>query len=292
MEISHVEISCARCEKIFTREKKQVTYSLKKNKDAKFFCSTSCFKDRIEYFCEECGIKVWKTRQNFNKTAHSFCSKKCSITYSNRRRSIKDSGKIVNCAGCSISLKVSIYCGEVFCKACKPERRREVTKARSIRNTCTICSNKFLYHAKKKTCSGACLKQVRHNVGVLSASNQLKARRSKNEIHFANLCKKKFSIQENRPIFKDQNGYLWDADIIIQSLKIAVLWNGAWHYKPIVENRSLFQIQTRDKIKLSVIKDNGYTPYIIKDLGRANKVFVQSEFDKFLHYIEGINEAN
>ena len=46
----------------------------------------------------------------------------------------------------------------------------------------------------------------------------------------------------------------WDADIIIHDYKIAILWNGAWHYKQISKNSSLIQIQNRDVIKINEIK--------------------------------------
>ena len=59
------------------------------------------------------------------------------------------------------------------------------------------------------------------------ATRDLQIRRSKNEIYFSELCKDFFyDVKTNEPIF---NG--WDADIIIGDLKIAVLWNGIWHYK-------------------------------------------------------------
>lgn len=68
--------------------------------------------------------------------------------------------------------------------------------------------------------------------------------RSKNEAHFAALCGEIFEeVACNEPVF---NG--WDA--ILKKEKVAVLWNGAWHYKEgLGRNHSLLQVQTRDKIK-------------------------------------------
>lgn len=34
----------------------------------------------------------------------------------------------------------------------------------------------------------------------------------------------------------------WDADIIIEDLKIAILWNGKWHYEKITEKHSVSQV--------------------------------------------------
>lgn len=119
------------------------------------------------------------------------------------------------------------------------------------------------------------------NAGLKSAEVQKEARRSKNEKLFADLCKKEFkSVLTNEPIF---NG--WDADVILKEEKIAVLWNGPWHYKKITKAHSVKQVQNRDKIKVKEIKDYGYTPYIIKDMGRFNEIFVKKEFDKFKTYV-------
>ena len=81
----------------------------------------------------------------------------------------------------------------------------------------------------------------------------------------------------NEPIF---NG--WDADIIIEDLKVAVLWNGKWHYEKVTRSHSLEQVQNRDKIKLKEIESAGYTPYVIKDMGKADPIFVRMEFEKLL----------
>ena len=63
--------------------------------------------------------------------------------------------------------------------------------------------------------------------GKKSASIQQNERRSKNEKLFCVLCEQYFNkVGHNEPIF---NG--WDVDILIYDLKIAILWNGVWHYK-------------------------------------------------------------
>ena len=83
--------------------------------------------------------------------------------------------------------------------------------------------------------------------GRLSVNSQ--ERRSKNEIYFSELCSNYFEIKTNEAFFDG-----WDADIIIHSEKIAILWNGIWHYKQISKTQSLQQVQARDKIKLDIIK--------------------------------------
>ena len=117
--------------------------------------------------------------------------------------------------------------------------------------------------------------------GRKSVEIQKSVRRSKNEILFAELCNKRFSnVLFNVRIF---NG--WDADVILTKEKIAVLWNGRWHYEKIKKEHSVLQVQNRDKIRLDEIKKMSYTPYIIKDLGKYDPNFVMDEFNKFILFI-------
>ena len=83
-------------------------------------------------------------------------------------------------------------------------------------------------------------------------------------------------ITTNEPYFDG-----WDADVIIHSEKTAILWNGIWHYKQIAKTQSLNQVQARDKIKTAIIYKYGYIPYVIKDMGKYNKAFVEQEFEIF-----------
>ena len=90
------------------------------------------------------------------------------------------------------------------------------------------------------------------------------------------MCAKEFEITTNEPYFDG-----WDADVIIHSEKTAILWNGIWHYKQIAKTQSLNQVQARDKIKTAIIYKYGYIPYVIKDMGKFNKAFVEQEFEIF-----------
>lgn len=115
-------------------------------------------------------------------------------------------------------------------------------------------------------------------MGKKSAKTRAEEKRSKNEKLFASLCEERFNkVLTNEPIF---NG--WDADVIIEDLKVAVLWNGKWHYEKITEKHSVKQVQNRDRIKIKEIEKAGYKPYVIKDMGRYNKNFVKKEFSFFL----------
>ena len=56
-------------------------------------------------------------------------------------------------------------------------------------------------------------------------------------------------------------------------------------YEKITSKHSVEQVQNRDKIKIKEIKNCGYIPYIIKDMGRYNKKFVKNEFENFINFI-------
>lgn len=75
----------------------------------------------------------------------------------------------------------------------------------------------------------------------------------------------------------------WDADIILPDFKIAIQWNGAWHYNMVTKNHNLSQVQNRDKIKQKEIIKEGYIPYTIKDMNSKHKpLFVEEKFKEFI----------
>ena len=81
----------------------------------------------------------------------------------------------------------------------------------------------------------------------------------------------------------------WDADIILPKIKYAILWNGKWHYEQIKKQHSVEQVQNRDNIKINEIKKCGWVPYVIKDMGKYNKAFVNEQFNIFINYLKNNN---
>jgi len=204
--------------------------------------------------------KICKIEHEGTFGSGKFCSRKCANT--------------------------RIISEEVKDKISKTLRKSEYSFVK-YKKLCITCNAEFTIqnytqHRKNKSfCSRTCAR-IRNNKlrsisgGIKSASSQ--NRRSKNEIYFSELCKSIFKdVETNVNKF---NG--WDADIIINDIKVAVLWNGKWHYEQITKNHSIKQVQTRDKIKIDEIRKLGYTPYIIKDMGKHNKKFVEEEFEKFI----------
>lgn len=77
----------------------------------------------------------------------------------------------------------------------------------------------------------------------------------------------------------------WDADVILLDYKIAILWNGRWHYEQLSKKHSVKAVQNRDRIKLKEIAAAGYEPYVICDMGKFNEAKVIDEFNKLVKFI-------
>ena len=212
------------------------------------------------YKCECCNKPVYK-----KYGSGRFCSKTCASIRKHppeQRKKVSETLKLRNSYGKSLRIK-EYNKNPNFCKNCGTPLSYE---KRDNSTCCPECYKSFI-------------KECGRMGGITSAHSQ--KRRSKNEIYFYDLCKEKFKqVLHNEPIFNN-----WDADIIIEDYKIAVLWNGIWHYKQISKSQSLAQVQSRDKIKITQIIDCKYIPYIIKDLGKYDKKFVEQEFNKFMEYV-------
>lgn len=244
---------------------------------------------------------------------NKYCNVSCQNKHQNSSKRIKKFGNYkmfhVKCKCCNKDFlveerenkfpsKVNYYCSRSCSnkRIITEEHKRKTSETlknkfinNKIESCCEWCSSFFYKKNKKqKFCSKQCaqnfitlnLKQYARIAGKKSAEKQSSLRRSKNEIYFSELCLKEFNdVKLNETIF---NG--WDADIIINDFKIAILWNGIWHYKKITKQHSVKQVQNRDLIKINEIKKIGYEPYIIKDLGKYNKSFVENEFNKLKLY--------
>jgi hypothetical protein len=280
-----IDCECDYCNASFKRKKHDLYVSLKRNQ-TELFCSKRCSYDFIskkydyDVLCKTCGNKV--------EYPKIFCNHKCSAVFNNKRReSVKGIKKISNCILCNDSVEVSRHCSKnnTLCDKCKaPKKEHHHLEKRIKKSKCSVCETEFEHTKKnKKTCSVICKKiattKGARKGGLSSVLSQQK--RSKNEIYFYNLCKNKFSnVLHNEQMF---NG--WDADIILPDLKIAVLWNGVWHYKKITKKHSLSQVQIRDMLKIKEIENFGFTAYIIKDMGKYNKTKVEDEFYIFCKWL-------
>lgn len=128
-------------------------------------------------------------------------------------------------------------------------------------NSIFLTTEKELNYRKNMTCgSKECIKSACREAGKRSASNR--KTRSADEIKLYEYCVTAFPTSESNFIIADG----WDADIVIPDHKIAILWNGPWHYKDMkMKNHSLAQVQTRDKIKTKLFESLGWTVIVYED---------------------------
>lgn len=203
------------------------------------------------FICKNCSF-------SFIPTSHSknlFCSRSCSAIFNNKHRSKIHIEKQRNSLLKTNLLKKFNYptincsiCDVCFCPLKKKMR---------------VCSSECKKISKQRT-AGNISKEKRIEMsrkgGKISASKFKK--RSKDEIRLYDLCKNHFKSVENNKVLIDG----WDADIILENEKIAILWNGPWHYRQMEhKNHSLEQVQTRDKIKINLFRKIGWNVLIFED---------------------------
>jgi len=198
-----------------------------------------------------------------------FCSRECARSFStkSKRKEINEKiSKTMTGVNYRSGMGKPVEMVKRFCKGC--DQHFDVAQTKRSQKYCSRkCAAKFRDW-----------QALGRKGGRISAEVQKDTRRSKNEILFSELCGGVYKeVLCNEPMF---NG--WDADVIIPSIKVAVMWNGVWHYKKITEAHSVKQVQNRDRIKIKEIIKAGFTPYVIKDRGKHNPEFVNQEFDKFI----------
>ena len=205
----------------------------------------------------------------------SFCNRSCSAKHGNKKRTetgwrhSEEAVKRIS-AGCTAAnLRIHGL------------KRNEYSKNPK---KCCICQSPIAYIDRfvRSTCSKKCnkkrLSENGRKGGKISASRQI--RRSKHEIEMFDLCKNYFTrVGHNEPIF---NG--WDADILIYDHKLAIMWNGDWHYTEMSFSQSLLQVQTRDAYRIKQIIKTGWQPYIIEDSTKNPKQPKQA-FAELLRFI-------
>ena len=291
-------LKCEHCGKTFYVQKKLITHELNNLRGRCKFCSMDCFyeskKTRIKVNCGKCGkeLEIKKSVYNDSKTKRFFCSQSCAASFNNAERGAMNEEtkeKIKQ------SLKQHY---KTLGRQANLEQKKDTNTRERKERTCKVCGKTYYYShlfpgTTRVVCSKECSEIIKkhrkeflpqetieklRNAGRNSAKSQANKRRSKNEKYFCELCEKHFkNVKHNVPMF---NG--WDADVIIEDIKTAILWNGKWHYKKITEKHSIEQVQNRDSIKIEEIIKMGYKPYIIKDMGKYNPLFVEEEFKKFI----------
>lgn len=255
-----IQAKCPTCFIVVNKAVNEFNRLLKNNPNYIIFCSTKCrslfFGTKLEIACTSCGLRFQKLKCCLSDSGNNFCSRKCSITFSNHKRK-KNEIKVI---------------------------RKRITRIKH----CISC-NKETSSKKAKYCKG-CLLLFQRKFGCELAIKRKNIKRSKNEMYFFDLCKSHYdNVSHNQNIFDG-----WDADILLHDYKVAVLWNGPWHYVDCGGKHSVKQTQIRDKFKIEKIKQSNWIVYIIKDFenfshGKYSTKFVEQEFEKFKEFIKNVN---
>lgn len=199
--------------------------------------------------CKQCGDEFHPGN------GIEFCSLSCSATYTNAQKPKSEkmlARRFKMCPVCKIMWEDPTY-GTKKCCSDLCLKQSKLDKLEKMKN------NRSSYSGY----SGLTLAQRQENGrkgGLKSASQKIK--RSKDEIKLYEIIKQYYpNIKHNEPIIDG-----WDADIIFDDIKLAILWNGPWHYKEMGHsNHSLKQVQTRDKIKTDLFTKNGWKVLIFED---------------------------
>lgn len=126
--------------------------------------------------------------------------------------------KIAYCVDCGKELIIYKRASSKTCR-CDNCRKNHI-RQRRLQYRLNFLNNDYEIHFGRKYSKESWI--ALHNGGCKGIQHQGDLRRSKNEIEFCKLCEEYFdNVKHNESIF---NG--WDADIIIEDIKFAVLWNG------------------------------------------------------------------
>ena len=284
---SMIALKCDGCQQDFQRIQKQLKSDYKLKSQIQHFCSNKCQaslikKELVKLTCANCNIDFSTTQGDFNKRSKKsskFCCSRLCANKINTYRSQEAKNKI------SASLKKAY--DKKLQKAEYKVLSRGYYKIAHIKNTCIVCSKEFFRNRNQKTCSNECYFIVRQKAGKKGGSKTSslefhKRNRSSNEkMFFAKIKEIYPDAIANKRLFDG-----WDADVIIPSQKLAIHWNGVWHYKSVMGNELLERVQQKDKSRYEAIERHGYKNYIIQDMGPMNSNKVEKEYVDFLQNVK------
>jgi len=232
--------------------------------------------------CKNCNSII-----PYNKRMNSYCSSSCSATINNKNRI----GKTYTLSeeGLKNLVENGKKRGKQLTEYYKANPDIYKTFIRNIKTfnskpkkefICPVCGKILLLteneFRKRKYCGGSCRNKINNKViyGI----------RSKAEVYLENKLKEEFP--ELIMYFNDRellNGM--ELDVYIPSLKLAIEWNGIYHYKNI-RNDGLFErVKNKDFEKVVECEKLNVYLYIIKDLTSQNK-FIRDETEKVINFIK------
>lgn len=212
-----------------------------------------------------------------SKYGKKFCSQTCSAILNNKKRGPQ-------------SQKTKLKKSQTLKERADLKGRKLPKENGLFYNFCKICDKKFYYaHCSViKMCSTECRNELKRRVNAetekrLGGLWQRRNSRSKGEkLLSEKLLSLGLNVVTNKKMF---NGF--DADIILPDYKIAIHWNGAWHWKPIAGEDLLNKIKLRDTLRYKAIEECNYINYIIIDHKLGTPEFAADiHFRKLIRLLE------
>lgn len=301
-----VNVECSHCKTQFLCERRLVQRALREKKEK--YCSHRCSslaqkKERVNIVCAFCQNIFERLESAGSKNVTNYCSHTCRAKHQNRTKEeekVKAGiAAIFTCVECGISKRCNPYsistkkfcsrmCRSVYnYKKYKIAKPLEAEKAPEIIydtiKKCPSCKKDFLIYPpsdykKRKYCSGYCRNKENNKLldGSRSKAEQLLEQRLLNKFPHEEI------LFNNRNILDGL-----ELDVYFPKLKLAIEWNGVYHYKQIRDEKSFIRTQTTDAKKQQLCWEKGITLLVIKDL-TSNKKFIENEISKLIEYVESV----
>lgn len=242
-----LQLQCYYCNNSFTKEKHFIQIDIKR-KGGKF-CTRKCQglfdsqKNSTNKQCHYCNksIKILnKELKEFN-----FCSRSCSAKFFSMGR------KKFHYLSCSICGKQSLKKITELTFKCNTCIKNELKQANL--KLCKFCENKF---TESIFCSIQCSNRYKnlHNKGFRSKGEKMLCEAISN--NFPELI----LIPNDRKVL---NGL--ELDIYLPDLKLAIEWNGAFHFAPIRGFEILQKTIEKDALKIKLCEQLGIQLLVIAD---------------------------
>lgn len=222
-------LRCNHCGKTFYWAKKLIKEALKGvGGRSGNFCSPKCYqaaRPRNTIDCEECGKFFGKSLKEVEDSLHSFCSHHCSATFYNRKR----------------------------WGAKWEQETARVPKVPKPLHTCKSCGKET---KNRSYCDGTCRNKALNPL--------IKGNRSKAERWLVAALKGAYplwTIEENNRIMLDG----LELDLYIPEIKLAIEWNGIFHFEPIRGQDKLERIMVKDNTKIERCRELGIELIVICD---------------------------